>query len=258
MKPVHELAKFFPAIEGDDFAALCADIEAHGLLNPIVTYEDKILDGSNRARACDKVGVKPRYEPFVNGKAFDYVVSQNIHRRHLTIGQLSALANEFAKRGAKILKGKEKTESASKIRHKGASFADTEAAAVFKIHPATLRRFRQLEKDAEKYGMPEYVTAVKSGEKTIDVALREMHTKKAEAIGKKAKAKATRKRLQDHSRQVADYTDAMKAYVKALKLAAESTERFSMEAVVFTTRKHDAIRKLMGDLEAALKERVKQ
>ncbi len=257
MKPVHELAKFFPAMEGDDFAALCEDIKAHGLLNPIVLHEDKILDGRNRARACEKAGVKPTYEPFVNGKALDYVVSQNVHRRHLTGGQKAALAVEFAKVSTKTLAEQEKPKRGQKGRESHSSQSDVDAATIFKVNPRKLREFRQLQRDAEQYGMPQYVAMVKSGEMALDAALREMHVKQAEARGKKTKAKATKKRLQDHSRQVADYTDAMKAYTKAIKLAVESTERFSMEAVVFTTRKHDAIRKLMGDLEVALKERVK-
>jgi ParB-like chromosome segregation protein Spo0J len=46
----HALANIFPPLEGEDFDALVADIKAHGLHEPVVLFEDKILDGRNRYR----------------------------------------------------------------------------------------------------------------------------------------------------------------------------------------------------------------
>ena len=109
MKQVHELAKFFPPMEGEEFEALCKDVKAHGLLNPIVLKDDKILDGRNRAKACEKVGIKPTYEEFKNGSALEFVISQNVLRRHLTADQKAFLAIELEARFAeetKALKNK--------------------------------------------------------------------------------------------------------------------------------------------------------
>jgi N6-adenosine-specific RNA methylase IME4 len=57
----HPLAAIFPLIEGPDFDELVTDIRAHGLHEPIVVFEDKVLDGRNRLRACQAAGVEPTF-----------------------------------------------------------------------------------------------------------------------------------------------------------------------------------------------------
>jgi hypothetical protein len=80
------LAEIFPEMEGEEFKALVADIKAHGLREPITMFEDLILDGRNRHRACIVAKVEPRFEEFKGDRAaaLAFVVSKNIHRRHLT------------------------------------------------------------------------------------------------------------------------------------------------------------------------------
>ena len=65
---------------------LTDDIRAHGLIAPIVLFEGMILDGRNRAAACERAGVAPRYVQFEGGRedALILVVSHNLKRRHLT------------------------------------------------------------------------------------------------------------------------------------------------------------------------------
>jgi ParB-like chromosome segregation protein Spo0J len=98
--PFHPLADF-PPMEDDEFAALVADIKANGLLEPIVLYQDKILDGCHRHKACLKTGVEPRFEEFKgdDAAATAFVISKNVHRRHLTAEQKRELV-------AKLLKAK--------------------------------------------------------------------------------------------------------------------------------------------------------
>lgn len=48
----HPIANLFPLMTGDEYLALVEDIRANGLLEPVVLYEGKILDGRNRYNAC--------------------------------------------------------------------------------------------------------------------------------------------------------------------------------------------------------------
>jgi hypothetical protein len=52
-------------------------------------FEDMILEGRNRYRACLKAGVEPRFGEFKgdDAAATAFVISKNIHRRHLTAKQ---------------------------------------------------------------------------------------------------------------------------------------------------------------------------
>jgi ParB-like chromosome segregation protein Spo0J len=96
----HPAADLFPMLEGDELRALADDIKAHGLLNPVVLFAEGgkrlVLDGRNRLRACEMVGVAPRFEFWTGeGSPTEWVVSQNLHRRHLSTSQRALIAAEL-------------------------------------------------------------------------------------------------------------------------------------------------------------------
>ena len=49
----HPLANLLPLITGAEFDALVTDIGEHGLRVPITLFNDRVLDGRNRLRACE-------------------------------------------------------------------------------------------------------------------------------------------------------------------------------------------------------------
>jgi hypothetical protein len=87
---VHPAALLFPMMQGPELGLLIEDIEAHGLHEPIVLYQGQILDGRNRLRACELAGVAPRFEEWDGvGSPVAFVMSRNLHRRHLNESQRS-------------------------------------------------------------------------------------------------------------------------------------------------------------------------
>jgi len=105
----HPAADIFPLMEGEEFDSLVADIKSNGLREKMDLYEGKIVDGRNRYRALKQLGIDPSadrskyfrkavYTHAVGGeikpheqnnddRVRAYVISKNIHRRHLTAEQ---------------------------------------------------------------------------------------------------------------------------------------------------------------------------
>jgi N6-adenosine-specific RNA methylase IME4 len=132
----HPLAEIFPLIQGREFDELVADIKAHGLHDAVVTFEEKILDGRNRYRACLEAGVEPRFVDYQGDDPVSYVISLNLRRRHLDESQRAMVAAKLATlrlgdnqhseglpigRGSKLLNVGERTVArAREVREHGA------------------------------------------------------------------------------------------------------------------------------------------
>jgi len=96
----HPLAALFPELPFEELAQLARDIKKQGQLEPIILHKGLILDGRNRYRACQIAGVHPRTEDFsalITGRSpEEFVVSRNLRRRHLSVGQKAAIALEWS------------------------------------------------------------------------------------------------------------------------------------------------------------------
>jgi ParB-like chromosome segregation protein Spo0J len=107
----------------------------NGLRHPVMVYENMILDGRNRWRACQAAGVEPNIEYLNGGRdPVAYVVSENINRRHLMSSQRAMIAAELStmRRG-----GDRKSE---KFQCSEPSIDQTEAAKLLKVGRGRNRR----------------------------------------------------------------------------------------------------------------------
>lgn len=84
----HEAANIFP-LDETHIGDLASDIESNGLRVPIETLGGKIIDGRRRWLACQKKGIKLLLREVTTDDPIAYVLSLNLHRRHLTPSQLT-------------------------------------------------------------------------------------------------------------------------------------------------------------------------
>jgi hypothetical protein len=91
----HPYSQIFPLMTGDESQEFIDDIKANGLQEPIVLFQDQILDGRNRYHACEKAGIDLDLDDPDHFRTFEgddeaarrFVWSSNYVRRHLTAEQ---------------------------------------------------------------------------------------------------------------------------------------------------------------------------
>ena len=96
---LHSLCTIFPKLDETAFEALKADIQANGQRNPIMVKDGEVIDGQNRLRACEELNVVPWIQEYQGDDLVEFVLAQNLHRRHLTAGQsatIVALAQDWS------------------------------------------------------------------------------------------------------------------------------------------------------------------
>ncbi len=106
---VHPAASIFPPMTDDEFFALKEDIRSKGQREDVVLWEGKILDGRNRYRACQELGIDVQWRELPEcDDPIDYVLSKNLYRRHLTESQRAQCAADLAtlRRGSNQHKAK--------------------------------------------------------------------------------------------------------------------------------------------------------
>lgn len=192
--PPHPACELFPMIGEDELAKLAADIKANGLIQPIVLLRLpderqpfgtsfkvfrhwQMLDGRNRLRACEIAGVAPHFVEWQGqGDPTAWVISTNLHRRHLTDSQramVAARARETvfapaARERQVSLAGTRPNSSDLPLNcgeGKGNESAD-EAAAALNVSRAQVERAATILKS----GTPELVAAVDRGEVAVSAA----------------------------------------------------------------------------------------
>jgi len=123
LDPVCEV---FPPYEYDQFQALKASISRNGLQEAIWVWQDRVVDGRHRLKACQELGI----EPVVRRLTCDYqqvvsaVFAANVNRRQLGTGQLALMAAQLATR---------KPGQTKASQHVKAALSQIEAATLFGV-----------------------------------------------------------------------------------------------------------------------------
>ena len=92
----HTITNIFPMMSEEEFTDLMEDIKKHGLRETIWTWKGEIVDGRNRYLACTKAGIEPQLREWDGeGSLVEFVVSLNLHRRHLSQSQKAMISENM-------------------------------------------------------------------------------------------------------------------------------------------------------------------
>lgn len=197
---LHPLCTLFPRMEGAEFDALVADIQANGQREPIVMHQGMVLDGGNRFRACIRAGVEPITVEFAGENIVSFVLSANLHRRHLSPGQQAAIvasAQDWAKAQSR---GGDRGNQHGPSQSQSVDFASVEQRAA----ASGVSRVTQMKADKVARADPELAKKVGLGEVSLPDAV-------AQVTGKPKKAAPIPKVEEPLDDEGADQDDIVEA-----------------------------------------------
>lgn len=161
----HPLAGIFPLIDGKPYQDLMADVLKHGVREPVWLYEGQILDGRNRYRAAVAMGVDCPVQEYTGQDATAFVVSLNLHRRHMSESQRSVVAAKLAT-----------LEKGVNQHTQICAPSQATAAEMLNVSPRSVTTANQV----VEHGSDELIHAVESGSVSVSAAANVATLPKAE------------------------------------------------------------------------------
>jgi len=133
---IHEAANAFPMMNIGELQELADDIRDNGLKVPIALYDGKIIDGRNRAKACEIAHVTPTYKTVQIDDPYMWAWSLNGERRHLDSQEqkaviwkkLHSMSEKMQKKRAKIKREADRARSEAAKGHEFRGNRHTESS----------------------------------------------------------------------------------------------------------------------------------
>ena len=158
--PIHPAAELFPMMSEEQYCQLKEDIRVNGQCEDIVVWKGLLVDGRNRLRACDELGIEPHIAELMDETdPVTYVISHNLHRRHLTTAQRAMVADRLA-----TLRHGDVMSQKSDALIKASSQDD--AAETLKVSRSSVQKARKIRTKASK----KVIAAVDAGTMSLNAA----------------------------------------------------------------------------------------
>lgn len=202
---LHPLCTYFPRMSDAEFISLKENIQANGQLHPIYTLDGMILDGGNRYRALCELGIEPVIREYSGSNPTQFILSSNLHRRHLTQGQSAAVI------------------SASQSWVKAQPADSPQVQGVAQLDSATARakqsgvghRTQQLADKLVKEAPAELIKEVIDGKKSLNKAIKEISPPKP--VAPKPEPLVVQEAEDDQNDQLSRVIDGQKTAISALE-----------------------------------------
>jgi DNA modification methylase len=215
---IHPYCELIPEMTSSEYVEFREDIRAHGLNKPIIVWQQHwIIDGRHRDRACEETKTGKRYIAFTGQserEVLDFIISENIRRRHLSESQRAMIAVEIEnfKHG-----GNRKVQAANLQLER----ADT--AAMLNVSPRSVASAAKV----KAHGEPELVDAVKQGKIAVSTAATLADAPRGE---QKHLVELTPKEIHAKSKELKAESKAAKKQQRRNELAVQA-ESFHLEPV---------------------------
>jgi hypothetical protein len=225
----HPVAEIFPLMSDAQLDELALDISENGLREPIWRHQGWIIDGRNRYLACVRMAVTPTYREYEgagNGDLVKFVVSLNLHRRHLTESQRAMVAAKIA---GGTYGGDRRSDDFKNGKH---ILKNVEAAELMNVCVDSVSRARAIRND----GSPEIIKAVEDGELSVKSAreiVKRPRQEQVETLNSSRRNRAEKKRDEERlpKTRALPKTNAHKAIRNALgTLIGISTSLATLDA----------------------------
>jgi hypothetical protein len=163
-KQAHPLADAFPLMDGDAYQELKERIGRNGLIHPITIYEGKILDGRNRKRACQELGIACAEKEYRGDDPAGFVWDENVARRQMNASQIAMAAQAMETLGW--------GSNQFRIRPVNGGEAPVEVSTRDEIARRTGASSTSMDraKRVRSLGVPEVTKAVEAGELALTTA----------------------------------------------------------------------------------------
>jgi len=143
-------------MSGYEYESLKTSIYENGQREPITLFDELILDGRNRHKACIDLGIKPTFVTIETDDPLQFVLDLNLHRRHLNESQRAMVAASVA--SLEVGENQHTPIGAPSI---------SESAKKLNVSERSVNRAKQI----KEKGSPELVAAVESGKVAVSDAV---------------------------------------------------------------------------------------
>lgn len=244
----HPLSAAFPSMTPESLKELIDDIDENGVREKIVLYQGKILDGWHRYQACIELKVaKPPIIEFEGNDPVAFVLSKNLHRRHLSASvraMVIARLTEWQEKAGRPSKSLDR----AKLVNFDPFITQVQAAELAQVSVSTIKQARKATKAIE-----EVQDAVSKGEMTVSEAAKladKPVEEQREALEQKAEPKPPKDKKQAPQMVPFQVFEELQKQFEQLEddystIAAELEMAQKELAAVESIRKNEGVQELM-------------
>jgi ParB-like chromosome segregation protein Spo0J len=199
---VHPIAMIFPRLDDAAVDQMALDIRNNGQQQPISLYEGKVLEGVNRTEACKRLKCKVKARQYLGNDPIGFVLSANLHRRHLDASQRAIVGAKLADLGV----GDNQTT-------KGSGTSIEVAAKLVNVGRASIERALIVLRS----GDAKLIEEVKAGEVSVSAAANTASKKSSKKSGTTSKSKVVTPEKTKQSDNADELVDKLIAVLKQMK-----------------------------------------